>query len=643
MRRPSPLSLKVKSKFAELYLLPKKDVFSIAKNYNNIWSKIHKKDFHNMVSIKHQTFNILNKYIEINGIGKINPNDMSRYIYAWEDPAKNQILQNKEKKANKSPIRKYLTPNLTPINRNINNNDNNNNNNDNSYNNIINNNIIRDSINSNNIKDNSINDNISSNINKTIEKASPKSQTNLPVQTDVGFSQFLTLTTNNMQIRNTNNSINKTNNITFKSAKNIIINNNKNELNLYLNTMQLKESSGTVRSNIYNDKNQTNRTNEEGKTNLMPKDSGTLLPSTLNTIFDEKKAKEIKEQIDKSKKKEIFRKVLSFGKKVAELFTNEKYHVFLIDKKDNLVQLENKNFFNSKYLIKDNDIFKDCKFFLEKIQDISFEEENFKHFNEKNLTKEGVISFSFESIYQNINIITNMKYSKNKNYQEKTIKFLKKLKDKKHSSISSGENKNSFSNSFSDEHNPNSIYSLSKNNNKESLNISAKNSKIIDLSNLFSDSTKDNNPKSVQLYKKKKHRQKNKDKDKIDVAQKFTIGNSVFSRGDLGTNINIHEYQSLKPAQAINLETPKKNSVKRSKISKNFKTNTKYTFKIDTVDANNSGINDIKPIVLYQRKRRKAGLRKEKVIRQVVKKAIYFFPLKMQAILNLLKLQKKNI
>jgi len=36
MRRPSPLSLKVKSKFAELYLLPKKDVFSIAKNYNNI-------------------------------------------------------------------------------------------------------------------------------------------------------------------------------------------------------------------------------------------------------------------------------------------------------------------------------------------------------------------------------------------------------------------------------------------------------------------------------------------------------------------------------------------------------------------------------------------------------------------------------
>ena len=145
LRRPSPLSLKVKSKFAELYLLPKKDVFSIAKNYNNIWSKIHKIDFHNMVSIKHQAFNILNKYIEINGIGKISPNDMSKYIYALEDPAnknnklndksysffskqmqnysvKNQNIQNMEKTTNKSPIRKYITPNLTPINRNINNN-----------------------------------------------------------------------------------------------------------------------------------------------------------------------------------------------------------------------------------------------------------------------------------------------------------------------------------------------------------------------------------------------------------------------------------------------------------------------------------------------------------------------------------------
>ena len=85
MRRPSPLSLKVKSKFAELYLIPKKDIFDIANNYNNIWSKIQKKDFHNMLSIKHKTFNVLNKYIETNGIGNINPNDITNYEFFIEE------------------------------------------------------------------------------------------------------------------------------------------------------------------------------------------------------------------------------------------------------------------------------------------------------------------------------------------------------------------------------------------------------------------------------------------------------------------------------------------------------------------------------------------------------------------------------
>jgi len=532
MRRPSPLSLKVKSKFAELYLLPKKDVFSIAKNYNNIWSKIHKKDFHNMVSIKHQTFSILNKYIEINGIGKINSNDVSKYIYAWEDPNKNNKLNDKsysffskqmqnysvqnqkllniKNNANKSPIRKYITPNLTPINRiNNNNNMNDNNNKDNS-------------INDNNNNDNN-NNNSSINANKTIEKSSSKSQSNLPVQTDGDFSQLLTLMTNNKNMRNTtntNNSINKTtNNNVFNSAKNVNINNKPNELNLYLNTMQIKDSSHSLCTNIFNEKKQTNSSNEDGKTMLMQKDSGALLPYTLNSIFNENKAKEIKEQMHKSKKKEIFRKVLSFGKKVAELLTNEKYSVKLVDKKEELAQLENKSCAISKTLIKDNEIFNDCKLFLEKIPDISFEEEKVNHFNENDLSKEGVISFSFESIYQNINIITNMKYSKNKIYQEKTIKFLKKLENKKDKSNSSKDNKSSFSNSFSDDDKSFSIYSPSENNRKGSHNnISVKSSRKIDLLKLFSESSEnDNENKSAELYKKKNINIKIKIKIKIRI------------------------------------------------------------------------------------------------------------------------------
>ena len=605
MRRPSPLPLKVKSKFAELYLLSKKDAFSIAKNYNNIWSKIHKKDFHNMVSIKHQTFNILNKYIEINGIGKIRPNDMSKYVYAWEDnntnnnklndksysffskhmqnySIRNQNLLNINQKANKSPIRKYITPNLTPINRNNNNNIKEKNSDDNDNNNSI-------------------------NMNKSVDNSSPKSQSNLPFKTDGDFSNLLKLMANVKQMKNKENSISNN----FKSAKNINISNN-DDLNLYLNSKRIKESSRTLCANIFNEKSKNNISSEGGKTVLMPKDSEVLLPSTLNNIFNENKAEEIKEKIYKSKKKEIFQNVISFGKKAAEFFTNEKYTVILVDKKEELVEQENKSIIVSNALINDNEIVKQSKLFLEKISDINFEEEN--HFNAKNLTKEGVISFTFESLYQNINNITNMKYSKNKIYQEKTIKFLKKLEDKANTSFSSKDNKNSFTNSFSDDSNITSIYTSSEKHSKKMHNISVKSSRKIDLLKLFSDSFESNediNNKSEQLYKKKKHRQKNKAKEKKDEEQKFTVGNSVFFRDDLGGNNNNHEYQSLKPIQAINLESPKKNSIKGNRNSKNFKNNAKFTFKIDTIDDNSISMNE-KIDSPFSKKKRALGLEKRK-------------------------------
>jgi len=99
-----------------------------------------------------------------------------------------------------------------------------------------------------------------------------------------------------------------------------------------------------------------------------------------------------------------------------------------------------------------------------------------------------------------------MKYSKNKIYQEKTIKFLKKLENKENSSTSSKDNNsNSFSNSFSDDNNSVSIYSPSKRNSKETSNISAKSSRKLDLLKLFSDcfdNKENSNNKFEQMYKK---------------------------------------------------------------------------------------------------------------------------------------------
>jgi hypothetical protein len=66
LKKPCPLTLQVKSKFAELYLLKKDEAVTISRNYPNIWKKLYVKEFHNLRSIKNLTFSALRKYIEIN-------------------------------------------------------------------------------------------------------------------------------------------------------------------------------------------------------------------------------------------------------------------------------------------------------------------------------------------------------------------------------------------------------------------------------------------------------------------------------------------------------------------------------------------------------------------------------------------------
>ena len=65
---PNPLSLKVKTKRVELYILRKKDAFNIRKDYQNIWQRINKKSIHNIKSLKSLTLGVINRYCEMNGI-----------------------------------------------------------------------------------------------------------------------------------------------------------------------------------------------------------------------------------------------------------------------------------------------------------------------------------------------------------------------------------------------------------------------------------------------------------------------------------------------------------------------------------------------------------------------------------------------
>ena len=61
--RPSPLSLRVKSKRVDLFLLRKKDASNIKKDYPNIWKRINDKSMHNMKSIKALTKKVINRFL----------------------------------------------------------------------------------------------------------------------------------------------------------------------------------------------------------------------------------------------------------------------------------------------------------------------------------------------------------------------------------------------------------------------------------------------------------------------------------------------------------------------------------------------------------------------------------------------------
>ena len=60
--KPSPFTLKAKSRIVELLLLRKSDALTIFRNFPNIWRRIQSKSYHNLISIKKLTLKILKRY-----------------------------------------------------------------------------------------------------------------------------------------------------------------------------------------------------------------------------------------------------------------------------------------------------------------------------------------------------------------------------------------------------------------------------------------------------------------------------------------------------------------------------------------------------------------------------------------------------
>jgi hypothetical protein len=485
LRRPSPLSLKVRSKFAELLLLPKKDVFAISKSFSNIWRKIHNKDFHNMVSIKHKTFKILNKYIEMNGFSTVEPIDISRHygldetrrfrfsennlifkqslypsvpnrkIIELVDPNKEiKEINGKSPKNSVNSSKKSFQTFIVPKNGNL-------------LNIAPNNNEISKSLILKKNRQSNGKLNLTSNFKKSTFSIHSENQINsinieddknlkkkskTKVDTKIESKKYINIG----KKTKTKNETKIENNIEIeKKTKTKVESKNGTKIESKIGT-KIESKNGTkiatkiatkfekTTENSFDKKIGNNKDNQDYKYdkdtkeikddyNNTPQQTESLNPSK----FTREKILEIKEEMKKSRKKENKRQLLLFGKQTAELFRNKNFTIIFSGNAinncftiKNISQLSSKTLNEEKENKKIKNYINMCqnKSFFDKISEISSKDDNSSHqFDKNDLVPEGAISFSYESLYKNINTFTNMRYSKNNSFQEKTLAFLTKL------------------------------------------------------------------------------------------------------------------------------------------------------------------------------------------------------------------------
>ena len=107
--RPAPLTLKVKSKIAEIFALKKRDALNINKIHHNIVKRIQVKSYKNLLSIKKKTIKTLQKYYDVtrfNTIGGVNLQDLSWF----NEKSRNLSIMDKTNISNKSIVN---SPNLS--------------------------------------------------------------------------------------------------------------------------------------------------------------------------------------------------------------------------------------------------------------------------------------------------------------------------------------------------------------------------------------------------------------------------------------------------------------------------------------------------------------------------------------------------
>ena len=249
---PNPLSLRVKSKRAELYVLRKKDAFNIRKDYPNIWQRINKKSIFNIKSLKSLTLDIIHRYCEMNGLiikGKELVKLKRKRIYKKsyinnKDKIDNKIVSNenvKTKADSKLDLPKIIiTPKKSPF-KNINFNENKKNNEKEKikYNNRQSIRLLQKialNLSNENNKEN-LNESKLKERSKSFSSNKSKNRRTLSEKSDLSSSLSITLSELSQNKKQNKNSVGKNTNIIIQ---NNILQNSKNNINYKMTKSPIK-------------------------------------------------------------------------------------------------------------------------------------------------------------------------------------------------------------------------------------------------------------------------------------------------------------------------------------------------------------------------------------------------------------------
>ena len=455
LNEKSPLTVKVKSKKAELFFLQKTEATEISNRYSNIWKRIVNRSLHNMKQIKHLIRKKVFLFIESNNI-EIDPELKERYTnknkstlspYTTYIKKKNEktgifktIIEEEESNIMKSQIsEKNLEASTKEQTRNVQTEENadkkklkinKSNNNLNNINNQKDKNLA--------INDNEINNGQNFIKNKSFNKDNKTCSENNTMNyilKNFNKNHSFKQDKKSMEI---SNDINEVNNMITLLDKKVIRSNKKNQINnfninIYTPKVQIPLNQINIdnqNSNKYNkdendDYNDSNNSDNFRRINneisydndfiLDIKDNEIMMDNSdennniiySNIKFKEKKENKIKQNTNLSEYYNSHISKLFDSRKVEKIINRKNKREKTEIKTNDIASIKSVSSDKSKINLKKRDV---------KLKDIS------NKFNILDSSRS--TSFTIKSSYDNINTISKFNYDKNYMLREKTKKFI---------------------------------------------------------------------------------------------------------------------------------------------------------------------------------------------------------------------------